>query len=105
MDWPRLPLAKIDPTIMKTTFRFGLPRQIAGLLLLMCCLAVSDGRAADPVTPPPEGSASEAIISEARVSLAEARRTRSDPRTATGHYLNAADAGPCGRRVFPRGTR
>jgi hypothetical protein len=77
---------------MKTTFRFGLPRQIAGLLLLMCCLAVSDGRATDLVTPPPEGSASEAIISEARVSLAEARRTRSDPRTATGHYLDAADA-------------
>ena len=84
------PLAKMDPTLMKTRFRFGLPRHIAGLLLFMCCLAVSDGRAAGPVTPPPEGS--DAIISEARASLAEARKTQSDPRAAVGHYLDAADA-------------
>jgi hypothetical protein len=76
---------------MKTTFRFGLPRQIAGLLLLLCYPALSDGRAADAVAPPPEGSAPEAIVSQARLSLAEARRTRSDPRTAVGHYLDAAD--------------
>jgi hypothetical protein len=75
---------------MKTTFRVGLPCQIAGLLLLLCYLAVSDGRAADKVTVPPEGS--DAIVSEARLSLAEARKTHSDPRTAVGHYLDAADA-------------
>src|ERR1700686_345687 len=80
----------MDPTIMKTTFRVGLPCQIAGLLLLMCYLAVSDGRAVDQVTVPPEGS--DAIVSEARLSLAEARKTHSDPRTAVGHYLDAADA-------------
>jgi hypothetical protein len=84
------PLVKMDPTIMKTTFRVGLPCQIAGLLLLMCYLAVSNGRAADKVTVPPEGS--DAIVSEARLSLAEARKTQSDPRTAVGHYLDAADA-------------
>ncbi len=77
---------------MKTTFRFGLPRQIAGLLLLWCYLVLSDGRAADAVALPPEGSAPAAIVSAARLSLAEARRTQSDPRTAVGHYLDAADA-------------
>ena len=76
---------------MKTILQFGLPRQIAGLLLLLYCLAVSDGRAADSVAVPPEGSASETVISEARLSLAEARKTQSDPRTAVGHYLDAAD--------------
>jgi hypothetical protein len=78
--------------MMKTLFRFGLPRQLAGLLLLLYCLSVSDGRAADLVAVPPEGSASETIISEARLSLAEARKTGSDPRTAVAHYLDAADA-------------
>ena len=77
---------------MKTIFQFGLPRQIAGLLLLLYCLSVPDGRAADLVAVPPGGSASETTISEARLSLAEARKTQSDPRTAVGHYLDAADA-------------
>src|SRR5712691_125418 len=75
--WPLLRLAKMDPTIMKTTFRFGLPRQIAGLLLLWCYLALSDGRGADAVVLLPKGSAPEAIVSAARLSLAEARRTGS----------------------------
>ena len=66
---------------------------LAGLLLILCYLAVSDGRAADAVAvPPPEGSAAEAIVSQARLSLAGARKTQSDPRTAVGHYLDAADA-------------
>jgi len=77
---------------MKTIFRFGLPRQIAGLLLLLYYLAMSDGRAADSVAVPPAVSAPEAIISQARLSLAEARKTQSDPRAAVGHYLDAADA-------------
>jgi hypothetical protein len=53
---------------------------------------VSDGRAADSAAVPPEGSAPEAFVSQARLSLAEARKTQSDPRTAVGHYLDAADA-------------
>jgi hypothetical protein len=81
---------------MKTIFRFGLPRQIAGLLLLLYYLAMSDGRAADSVAVPPAGSAPEAIISQARLSLAEARKTQSDPRAAVGHYLDARMR-PCGR--------
>lgn len=85
-------LTKMDPTIMKTIFQFGLRRQMAGLLLLSCYLAVSDGRAAGAVAQPPGSSASEAIVSQARSSLAEARKTQSDPRTAVGHYLDAADA-------------
>src|SRR5271165_2068384 len=88
------PLAKMNPTIMNTTFRFGLPCQIAGLLVFLCSLAVTDGRAADKVTLPPEGS--DANVSEARLSLAEARKTQSDPRTAVGHY------GGCGRAVGGR---
>jgi hypothetical protein len=79
----------MDPTIIKTTFRFGVPCQIAGLLLLLYCLAVSNGRTADAVALPP--SAPEAIVSQARLSLAEARKTQSDPKTAVGHYLDAAD--------------
>ena len=77
---------------MKTRFRFGLPRQIAGLLLLLYYLAVPEGRAADAVAVPSESSPAEAIVSQARLSLAQARKTQSDPRTAVGHYLDAADA-------------
>ena len=77
---------------MKPTFQFGVPRSIAGLLLLFCYLAVFDGLAADSVAVPPEGSTPEAILSKARLSLAEARKTHSDPRIAVGHYLDAADA-------------
>ena len=64
----------MDPTMMKTIFRFGLPSQVAKLLLLLSCLAVSDGRAASAPALLPEGSAPEAILSEARLSLAKARK-------------------------------
>jgi Sulfatase-modifying factor enzyme 1 len=67
-------------------------RQIAGPLLLLYYLAVSDGRAADSVAVPPEGSAPETIVSQARLSLAEARKTQSDPKTA------GADCSPKCRR-------
>ena len=76
---------------MKTIFRFGLPSQVARLLLLLSCLAVSDGRAASAPALLPEGSAPEAILSEARLSLAKARKTHSDPRAAVGWYLRAAE--------------
>jgi hypothetical protein len=36
-------------------------------------------------------ASTQAIVSEARLNLAEARKTKSDPRTAVGHYLEAAD--------------
>src|ERR1700722_8480340 len=85
------PLAKMDPSIMKTTFRFGSPCQLTAMLLLLYCLTVSGGRAAGSVGSPPAASAAEAIVSDARLSLAEARKTQSDPRTAVGHYLDAGD--------------
>ena len=78
--------------MMKTIVRFGLPSQVARLLLLLSWLAVSDGRAASAPALLPEGSAPEAILSEARLSLAKARKTHSDPRVAVGWYLRAADA-------------
>src|SRR6516225_4677908 len=81
----------MDPTMMKTTVRFGLPSQVARLLVLLSYLAVSDGRAASAPALPSEGSATEAILSEARLSLAKARKTHSDPRAAVGWYLQAAD--------------
>ncbi len=77
---------------MKTTFRFGLPREATGLVLILFCLTVLDGRAADSAGLPPNGTTSQAIVSNARLSLAEARKTQSHPKTAVGHYLDAADA-------------
>ena len=68
---------------MKTLFRFGLPGQAARLLLLLCHLEVSDGRAAGALALPPEG-----ILSEARLCLAKGRKTHSDPRAAVGWYLS-----------------
>ena len=81
-----------NSSTMKTILQFGVPREVAVLLLLLYCLAAADGRAADSVALPPEASAAEAILSQARLSLAEARKAQSDPRTAVGHYLDAADA-------------
>ena len=97
-------LTKMNPTTMKTISQFGLPRQIGGgLLLLLYCVAVSDGRAADAAAVPPEGSAAEAIVSQGRLSLAEARKTQSDPRTAVGHYFDAADSAVRSVRVSAGG--
>ena len=70
---------------------FASAARVARLLLLLCFLAVPDGRAAGAPALPSEGSAPEAILSEARLSLAEARKTHSDPRAAVGWYLRAAD--------------
>jgi hypothetical protein len=57
----------------------------------LCYLALFDGHTAGAVALPPEGPAPEAILSEARLSLAEARKTHSDSRAALGWYLQAAD--------------
>jgi hypothetical protein len=80
------------PVIATLSFRFDLPRQIAGVLLFICYLAASEGLAADAVAPPLEDSVLEATVLEASVSLTAARRTRSDPKIAAGHYLDAAEA-------------
>lgn len=77
---------------MKTKFRFRFKREIIGLLLILCCLALDDARAVDAVTLRTEGPTPEAIVSGARLSLAAARKTQSDPKAAVGHYLDAADA-------------
>jgi pimeloyl-ACP methyl ester carboxylesterase len=81
-----------NPITMKTTSQLGLPGHISVLLFLLSCLAVSHGHATDSAAVPPDVSAPQAIVSEARLSLAEARKTQSNPRIAVGHYLDAADA-------------
>jgi hypothetical protein len=48
------------PVIATVSFRCGLPRQMAGLLLFICYMAGSDGLATDAVAPPLEGSVLEA---------------------------------------------
>jgi hypothetical protein len=70
-------------------FQSSLAWRTAGILVASCCPAASSGRAA--ATGSPEGSGPETIVTQARLSLAEARTARSDPRTAVGHYLEAAD--------------
>ena len=89
------PIAKTDPTIMRTVLQFGLPRQIAGLFLLLYYLTACDGRAADVVAPT-EGSAGEAIVSQARLSLVEARKTQSD-RGLRWAITSMRRMRPCGR--------
>jgi hypothetical protein len=75
-------------TFMRRTISFDLPGKIIGLLFLfggaLVCGALGTDRMPSVST--------EAIVSEARLNLAEARKTRSDPRTAVGHYLEAADS-------------
>jgi hypothetical protein len=67
-----------------TAFR-SLRGHAGKLLLLVCCLAVSNGC----VT---QQNANRSLpISQAQLSLAEARKTTSDPKTAVGYYLNAAE--------------
>jgi hypothetical protein len=79
--------------IATLSFRFGLSRQIAGLLsFFLCYLAASDGLAVDAVAPPLEGSGLEAFVLEASVSLTAAQRTQFDPKITAGHYLGAAEA-------------
>ena len=64
-----------------------LPRQIIALLVLFIGISVSGGRATDRMP----SANTQAIVSEARLNQAEARKSKSDPRAAVGHYLEAAD--------------
>ncbi len=72
---------------MKSTIRIDRPRKIIGLLILFSGLSMSGVRATDRMP----SASTQAIVSESRLNLAEARKNRSDPRTAVGHYLEAAD--------------
>jgi hypothetical protein len=60
--------------------------QLSQLLPLLCCLVVWSGCVTQ------QTSNRNLPLSGARLSLNEARRTKSDPRTAAGYYLDAADA-------------
>jgi hypothetical protein len=60
--------------------------QLSQLLPLLCCLVVWSGCVTR------QTSNRNLPLSGARLSLNEARRTKSDPRTAAGYYLDAADA-------------
>jgi hypothetical protein len=62
-------------TFMKSTIRIDLPRKIIGLLFLFSGVSVSGGRPTDRMP----SASTQAIVSEARLNLAEARKTKSDP--------------------------
>jgi hypothetical protein len=66
--------------------RRSLCGQLSQLLPLLCCLVVWSGCVTQ------QTSNRNLPLSGARLSLNEARRTKSDPRTAAGYYLDAADA-------------
>jgi pimeloyl-ACP methyl ester carboxylesterase len=72
---------------VKTTFRIDLVLKTLRSLLFFCSVAVAGGNAADLMP----AADSQAMISAAKLNLAEAQRTTSDPRTAVGYYLEAAD--------------
>ncbi len=59
-------------------------RQLSRFLLLICCLAISSGCVTQ------QTSNRNLPVSGAQLSLDEARRTQADPKTAVGHYLDAA---------------
>ncbi|MGA8478309.1 MAG: hypothetical protein WB696_10155, partial [Chthoniobacterales bacterium] len=61
---------------MNSTIRIDRPRQIIGLLFLCSGLSVSGVRATDRMP----SASTQAIVSEARLNLAEARKNKSDPR-------------------------
>jgi hypothetical protein len=69
--------------------RIAFQNRFVPLFIALACLAVCSGRAANTVSA--EASRPEALVTEAKLSLAEARKTHSDPRVAAGCYLQAAD--------------
>jgi pimeloyl-ACP methyl ester carboxylesterase len=57
-------------------------RNFRHLLLLSCCLAIATGCVNQPANGP---------VSQAQISLNQARHSRADPKTAVGYYLEAED--------------
>jgi pimeloyl-ACP methyl ester carboxylesterase len=57
-------------------------RKFRNLLLLSGCLAIATGCVNQPASGP---------VSQAQISLSQARHSRADPKTAVGYYLDAAD--------------
>ena len=74
-------------TFMKRTIPVDLPGKIIGLLFLFGGASVSGAQGTDRM---PSASA-QAIVYYARLNLVQAQKTRNDPRTAVGYYLEAAD--------------
>ena len=72
---------------MKRTIPVDLPGKIIGLLFLFGGASVSGAQGTDRM---PSASA-QAIVYYARLNLVQAQKTRNDPRTAVGYYLEAAD--------------
>ena len=68
---------------MKRTIPVDLPGKINGLLFLFGGASVSIAQGTDLIP----SASTQAIVSEARLNLVEARKTRSDARTAVEHYL------------------
>jgi pimeloyl-ACP methyl ester carboxylesterase len=58
-----------------------LHQKLRNILLVWCCLVIA-GCANQPISSP---------VSQAWISLKQARRSRADAKTAIGYYLNAAD--------------
>ena len=72
---------------MKRTIPVDLPGKIIGLLFLFGGASVLGAQGTDRM---PSASA-QAIVYYARLNLVQAQKTRNDPRTDVGYYLEAAD--------------
>lgn len=73
---------------MHTKFRMHLFRRITGALTAICALALFGGCATQSTSMQGENPA----LAKARIELADAEKTRSDPGTSVAHYLGAAEA-------------
>ena len=73
---------------MHTKFRMHLFRCITGALTAICALALFGGCATQSTSMQGENPA----LAKARIELADAEKTRSDPGTSVAHYLGAAEA-------------
>jgi hypothetical protein len=72
---------------MHTKFRMHLFRRITGALTAICALALFGGCATQSTSMQGENPA----LAKARIELADAEKTRSDPGTSVAHYLGAAE--------------
>jgi pimeloyl-ACP methyl ester carboxylesterase len=86
---------------MTTRFRTCLFRCVAELLMAICALAMFSGCATQKISMRGVNPA----LAKARWDLAEARKTRSDPNMAVGHYLGAADAAAQAATAEPNEAR